>query len=147
MLESGGGAMRCLPSGSSACEYGERCRAGDRCRTPGTECISGCCRIPVVGLPCGTTQCTADKPACCDDTCKTHAECEDNPTTDECAGPAHCPPNHHCHLGGASTYCAASIHRNAALLCTKDKDCPRAFCDQGVKPRCVQDGAYRICQC
>ena len=127
----------CMPfePGRSGCDLGERCVPEVKCKTPGTTCIAGQCRLG--GKPeCMGKTCEPSAPICCGKfdwqgkpSCKAASECASNANVYECFKPSDCPKGETCQSLMTGTRCLGKVATSGRMVvCEKDADCPKGMC-------------------
>jgi hypothetical protein len=152
-----GRRVLCTPAqrpGASPCENDEVCKAKGRCRTKGTICIDGLCRMPDPIGRCGATACTREAPLCCGKpaTCRTMAACEDEWKKYSCSRARECPAGQHCAAVANGSACVGDPKPSQGYhrVCDSDDDCATMACDGG--PATCSNGYtgvtwLRSCEC
>jgi hypothetical protein len=127
----------CMPfdRGRSGCDLGERFVPEVKCKTPGTTCIEGQCRLG--GKPeCMGKTCDASAPICCGKfdwqgkpSCKAAKDCAANANVYECFKPSDCPKGETCQSLMTGTRCLGKVATSGRMVvCEKDADCPKGMC-------------------
>jgi hypothetical protein len=133
----------CVPfaPGKGACDLGERCVPEVACKTPGTSCIEGHCRL--AGKPeCMGKRCEASAPVCCGKfdwqgkpSCRTASECAGGANLYECFKPSDCPKGETCQSQMTGTRCLGKVATSGRMVvCEKDADCPKGMCPTPSTP-------------
>lgn len=109
----------------------ELCVPEAPCRTPGTECRDGKCRIPPtkVGVSCEAQSCAGVKPICCvvegRASCTTATACRSAVGKSYvCTKPSQCAPGQWCALTLMGSVCTGKLeYGHGGALCEGDADC------------------------
>ncbi len=159
-MSSGASRQMCFHAsvdGSNVCDYGELCVEGQPCKTHGTTCVRGKCRLTNAQIVCGGQPCPSEKPMCCavdSEQCATLDACRKRAGRNfmgevACSGPSTCPRGSFCTQAYASTACQGLVDAaNTRIRCDRDSDCPSAVCSGQVRPRCAKAGNEpKFCTC
>jgi hypothetical protein len=151
---------------ATSCAGPERCAGDAPCRTLGTQCRGGTCRL-ALAIECGGTRCGGDQTCCTSPKtgkvgCMTYDACVANgidgsePMIEECDGPGVCAGTGFCVATDGRSRCVAPPVNllMSELRCSKDADCSyqgpiTLMNDVGCKVgKCAPtDTGMRACEC